>query len=121
MNPSSLSTCATLLLSAESGMSTAGRSIRLALRMRVNMSESGSVIMARSPACLRNSRDQTVAGHVAKTDAAQPKLAIDSPRPAAQPAPHPDPDPVAWPQLGFGRITLGQIALRQLFLELGFL
>src|SRR5262245_59396104 len=47
-----------LSLSFECGTSTAGCSARPALRMRVNMSEMGSVIIL--PACFGHTRNQTV-------------------------------------------------------------
>src|SRR5713101_1405593 len=46
MKPSSLSTCARCCFKCVEGISTAGDSMRLALRMRVSMSAIGSVIMA---------------------------------------------------------------------------
>src|ERR1700722_15975043 len=86
MNPSSLSTWATFIFKRVAGMSTAGRSMRLALRIRVNISANGSVIMvgSPSPARLRHAGNQPVAGHVAETDPADTKLAIHCPRPATQ-------------------------------------
>src|SRR5919197_1288280 len=96
MKPSSLSTWATLAFRRVAGMSTAGRSIRQALRIRVSMSANGSVIMvhAPSPAGLFDARDQSVAGHVAETDAADAELAIHRPGPATQPTPALDPNPL---------------------------
>src|SRR5205085_8441603 len=100
MKPSSLSTWAMRCLSLVLGMSTAGRSMRLALRMRVSMSAIGSVIMAGilSPARFLDARDQAVAGHVAEADAADAELAVHRARPAAQPAAQADADLVARPQ-----------------------
>src|SRR5947209_17649014 len=88
-------------LSLVAGMSTMGRSMRLALRSRVSMSAIGSVIMAvvLSPARFLDAWDQSVAGHVAETNAAHAELAVDRPRPAAQAAPQPNADLVARPQL----------------------
>src|SRR5262249_24988146 len=99
MKPSSLSTWATRALSFEAGMSTAGRSMRLALRMRVSMSARESVIMVvwPSPARLRDARDQPVTGHAAETDAADAELAVDGAGPAAQAAAQPDADLLARP------------------------
>src|SRR2546421_8165790 len=108
MKPSSLSTWATRALSLVAGMSTAGRSMRLALRMRVSMSARESVIMvgSPSPAGLGHARDQSVAGHVAETDAADAELAVDGPRPAAQAAAQADADPLARQQLVLLRVAL---------------
>src|SRR5262245_22678330 len=105
MNPSSLSTWARRALRLVAGMSTAGRSMRLALRSRVSMSAIESVIMARlSPARFLHTRDEAVAGHVPKTDPADAELAVHRPRPAAQPAAQADADLVARPQLVLGRV-----------------
>src|SRR5579872_6208284 len=64
-------------------MSTMGRSIRTALRTRVNMSAIGSVIMA-SPARLLGTGDDPLVTEFAKTESAQLEFAIHSSRPAAQ-------------------------------------
>src|SRR5919108_2326932 len=109
MNPSSLSTWATPILRRVAGMSTAGRSMRLALRMRVSMSARLSVIMvgAPSPAGLLDAGDQAVAGHVAEADAADAELAVDGAGPAAQLAAQPDADHLARRhQLGLDRLAL---------------
>src|SRR5437763_7022560 len=97
MNPSSFSTWATLIFSRVAGMSTNGISMRLALRMRVSMSASVSVIMvvSSSPARLLDTRNQPAARHVAEADAADAELAVHGPRPATQPAPQPDLDALA--------------------------
>src|SRR5438552_3827181 len=97
MKPSSLRTWATLALRRDAGMSTAGRSMRLALRMRVNMSANESVIMvvAASPAGFLDAGDQPVAGHVAKTDPADAKLTVDGAGAAAQLAAQADADALA--------------------------
>src|SRR5579884_2204130 len=99
MKPSSLSTSATAALRRLAGMSTAGRSMKLALRMRVSMSATVSVIMVvgPSPARLGDAGDQPVAGHVAEADAADAELAVHRPRPPAQFAAQPDADDVARP------------------------
>src|SRR5262245_50315865 len=78
-------------------MSTIGRSIRLAFRIRVSMSAIGSVIMARLllPAGLLDAGDQAEAGHVPEADAADAELPVDRPRPAADPAAQPDADHLA--------------------------
>src|SRR5437867_4228908 len=97
MNPSSLSTCATLVFRLVAGMSTAGRSIRLAFRMRVSKSAKGSVIMIvlPSPARLLHAGDQAVGGHVAETNPADAELAIDGASPAAELAAEPNANALA--------------------------
>src|SRR5579863_4805229 len=57
----------------ECGTSTAGSSTRLALRMRVNMSEIVSVI--KSPACLGHTRDEAVQRALAEGEAGTGELA----------------------------------------------
>src|SRR5207248_5244989 len=107
MKPSSLSTWAIFSLRRVVGISTAGRSMRLALRMRVSMSAIGSVIMAvwSLPARLHHAGDEAVAGHVAEADASYAELAVHRPRPAAQPAAEADADALA--RLHFlGRVGL---------------
>src|SRR6516225_7864872 len=99
MKPSSLSTWAMYCLTRVAGISTAGRSIRLALRMRVSMSAIGSVIMAVSPARLRYAGDEPVVGHVAEADAADAELPVDGPPAPAQAAAEADADLVARPGL----------------------
>src|SRR5262245_21207011 len=107
MKPSSLSTCAMVTFTLVDGISTAGDSIRFALRMRVNMSAIESVIIiadtpafnatfARAaqtlngkrwlPACLFYARDQPLVGHVAEANAADAELAINGTGTAAQTA-----------------------------------
>src|SRR5579875_2321564 len=100
-------------------MSTAGRSMRLALRMRVNISANGSVIIekAPSPTGLFDARNQAIAGHVAKTDATDAELAINGARPPAQLATQPYPDAFAWRHLHFGIRLFAGFQLGQLFLE----
>src|SRR5690348_17297675 len=100
-------------------MSTAGRSMRLALRMRVSMSARLSVIMvgSPSPAGLLDAGNQAVAGHVAEADAADAELAVDGARPAAQLAAQPDADALARRHLdGAVRLAAG-LQLGQLLLE----
>src|SRR6516162_4771963 len=123
MKPSSLSTWATRTLSLVAGMSTAGRSMRLALRMRVSMSARESVIMvgSSSPAGLRDAWDQAVAGHAAETDAADAELAVDRPRPAAQPAAQPDADLLARQELVLLRVALVRLQLLHALDELDVL
>src|SRR5262245_30192258 len=108
MKPSSLSTWAIRSFWRVVGMSTAGRSTRLALRRRVSMSAMGSVIMAgvSSPARFLDAGDQAVAGHAAEADPADPELAVVGARPAAQPAAVADADLVARPQLGLLGVLL---------------
>src|SRR5262249_41748037 len=119
MNPSSLSTWATARFSRVVGMSTAGRSMLLAVRIRVSMSAMGSVIMVgtSSPAGLLDAGDQPVAGHVAEADTANPELAVDRPRPAAQPAAEPDLDALARRHLHLVRVALAGLQLGHLLLE----
>src|SRR5579872_2754470 len=69
--------------SCDDGISTEGRSIATALRMRVSMSAMGSVII-KSPACLLHSGNQSVQCHVAEAQAAQFELAINGDRSSAQ-------------------------------------
>src|SRR3954462_5044772 len=121
MNPSSLSTWARATLSLVAGMSTAGRSIRLALRIRVSMSAIGSVIMVRGPplpAGLLDARDQPVAGQVAEADAADAELAVDGPGPAAEPAAAADADQLPRLELlGLVRLLLARLQGGHLALE----
>src|SRR5262245_59207683 len=82
MKPSSSSTLASATLSLVAAISTNGRSILLALRMRVSISAIGSVIMAVSPfrgwlpGCLANAGDHPVAGEFAEADPADAELAV---------------------------------------------
>src|SRR5258708_6070368 len=69
--------------SCEAGMSTVGRSIATALRIRVSMSAIGSVII-KSPACLLHAGNQPVESHVAKTQPAH----LDRTKKGAGPAAH---------------------------------
>src|SRR5438034_9535272 len=69
--------------SFDEGISTKGRSIATALRMRVSMSAIGSVIME-SPARLLHARNQSVQRHVAEAQPAQLELAVHGAGPAAQ-------------------------------------
>src|SRR5690348_3142913 len=64
-------------------MSTNGRSMATALRMRVSMSAMGSVIM-KSPARLLHSGNQSIQRHVPETQPAQLELAVYGAGPAAQ-------------------------------------
>src|SRR5581483_3630121 len=137
MKPSSLSTWAMRCLSLVDGMSTAGDSMRFALRIRVSMSAMGSVSMMGNsctepflaevstrrhgylPARFLDAGDQALQGHVPEANAAHAELAVDGARPAAQPAAHADADPVARPELlGLGRVALGGVELGQVAVEL---
>src|SRR5688500_14661368 len=97
-------------------MSTAGRSMALALRMRVSISAMGSVIIgaALSPARLLDPGDEAVAGHVAEADPADAELAVDVSPPAAQLAAQPNADHVPRLHLGLGRVTPAGLELGQL-------
>src|SRR5262245_45040049 len=107
-----------LIFSRVIGMSTTGRSMRLALRMRVSMSETGSVIMvASSPARFFHARDQPVAGHVTEANPADAKLAIDGAGTPAQSATQPNANLVARPQFYLVRVLLVGFQLRHLLLE----
>src|SRR5690348_1193253 len=101
-------------------MSSAGRSMRLALRMRVSMSANESVIMfgVPSPASLLDARDQAIAGHVAETDAADAELAVDRPRPAAQLAAQANADALARRHFDLRIRLAAGFQLRQLLAEL---
>src|SRR5438270_770491 len=61
------------------GISTAGRSMRLALRMRVSMSATGSVIMmlGPSPTRLLDAGNQPVGGQIPEANAADAELGVD--------------------------------------------
>src|SRR5882762_8480361 len=122
MKPSSLSTWAMRVFVCVEGISTAGNSVRLALRTRVNMSAIGSVIMVGNPLCsparLLDARNQPLVGHVAKADSADAELAIDRAGPAAQAAAQANLDPVARPQLLFGGVFLVRLDLLEIALEL---
>src|SRR5689334_11999931 len=100
-------------------MSTAGRSMRLALRMRVSMSANESVIMGKepSPAGLLDARNQAIAGHVAKTNAADAELAIDGSRSSAQLATQANADAFARQHFYLGVRLLAGFQLGQLLSE----
>src|SRR5574340_910038 len=71
-------------------MSTWDRSTRTALRMRVNMSAMGSVIMMFGiplPTRLFDARNQTLVCQIAETDPADAEFPIYGPRTTAYPAP----------------------------------
>src|SRR5947209_5750703 len=118
--PSSLSTWAMRVLSLVEGMSTAARSMRAALRMRVSMSAIGSVIMVASPSPTRllDARDQAVAGQVAEADAADAELPVHRPRPAAHLAAQADADLLARQHLDLVGGLLAGLQLGQLLPEL---
>src|SRR5260221_273327 len=69
--------------SCEAGISTEGRSIATALRMRVSISAIGSVII-KSPARLLHARNQSIQRHISETQPAQFELAINGAGTAAQ-------------------------------------
>src|SRR5260221_13594191 len=123
-------------------ISTAGRSMLLALRMRVSMSAIGSVIMANQvlnsqlsgppegpeqgtafelPTGFANAGNQPVAGHVAEANPANAELAVNGPRPAAQLAAHLDADLLARQHLHLDRVALMRFQLGHLLLEPGIL
>src|SRR6478609_6330208 len=90
-------------------ISTAGFSIRLALRMRVSMSAIGSVIMCGAPLLPRglgHAGNLAVGGQPPEADAADAELAVDAAAAAADLAPQPDLDPLP------GRHQLGRVPLR---------
>src|SRR5207249_2956645 len=116
MNPSSFSTRAMLRLTSVAGISTKGRSIRLALRMRVSMSAIVSVIMgAVLPTRFLDAWDQAVAGHVAEADAADAELPIHRPRPSTQLAAQAHANLLARQHLHFIGRALTRLQLRELF------
>src|SRR4051794_6067083 len=134
MNPSSRSTLATATFRLVAGISTNGRSMALALRMRVSMSAIGSVIIAVVlpfrwlPGRLADAGDQAAAGHVAEADAADAELPVHGPPAATEPATEADLDAVpARHDVGGGPLVgrllhLGLVLVqrRQLALELAF-
>src|SRR3954466_345529 len=69
--------------SFEDGISARSCSALLALRMRVSMSATGSVIIAASPRALGHAGDDPGVGELAQADAAEPELLEDRARPAA--------------------------------------
>src|SRR4051794_12122075 len=118
MNPSSLRTWTTAAFTLVAGMSTAGRSMRLALRMRVSRSARGSVIMVvPSPARLHDPGDQPVEGQVTEADPAHAELAVHRPGPAAQPAAQADADAIARQELDLVGVPLVGLDLRHLLAE----
>src|SRR6185437_4442120 len=94
MKPSSSSTLASATFRFVAAISTNGRSISFALRMRVSMSAIGSVIIARVPnweagpmelpGRFADAGNQAVGGHFAEADAADAELAVDGAAAAAQ-------------------------------------
>src|SRR6478752_7117130 len=79
----------------EDGMRTSSCMTTFALRMRVNMSAIGSVIVigsSPSPAGLRHTRDLARVHHLAQADPAEPELAVHRMRPPAALAPGVRPD-----------------------------
>src|ERR687891_1708850 len=74
MNPSSLSSSARRTLSREAGTSTFSCSARLALRMRVSMSATGSLFIGPSPAGLDHAGDLALEGQLTEAQAAHLEL-----------------------------------------------
>src|SRR4051812_27010044 len=75
--------------SFEDGMRTVSCMATLALRMRVSMSATGSVMVMRglpSPARLRDAGDLAGVDHLPQADAAQAEAAVDGPRAPTTPA-----------------------------------
>src|SRR5688572_17579380 len=86
MKPSSLRISATRTFSLEAGMSTFSCSARLALRMRVSRSATGSLLIVPSPARLHHARHLALEGELPEAQAAHLELSEDPPRTAAQAA-----------------------------------
>src|SRR5271157_3898254 len=83
MKPSDSSTSRTFLRRDEPGVETLPRLRICALRMRVNMSPSGSftaMILASSPARLDQARDQALVAQFTKRDARHFHLAVETAR-----------------------------------------
>src|SRR3954465_53682 len=74
---------ASAIFCLDAGMRTSSCIAVLALRMRVNMSAMGSVIMMRSPTRLGHAWDLAGVRHAAQPDTAQAELSVPRPRPAA--------------------------------------
>jgi len=110
-------------LSRVGGMSTTGRSIRFALRMRVSMSAKGSVIMVYSlrvwylPARLHKSGDNPFVRHVPQANAANAELAEHCAGTATQPTTKPETDPLAGFQFDFVRFPAPSVKLRDFHAE----
>src|SRR5690606_2080918 len=100
MKPSSFRTRARLVLVLVNGISTEGRSIRLAFRMRVSISAIGSVIMVGrppfSPAGFLDAWNQPITGHPAEADTADAEFAIHGTGAAAEAATLTDANQLAW-------------------------
>src|SRR5690349_2358029 len=86
MKPSCSSTFRTSSFRREEGISTRSWPARMALRRRVNRSLSESLVFIASPRGLQNAGDVPHVGVLPETDAAQPELAEDAPRPPADAA-----------------------------------
>src|SRR5437763_6863723 len=99
--------------SFEEGMRTVSCMATFPLRMRVSMSAMGSVIVIEarspSPAGLGDARHFAAVHHLAKTDPAQPELAVHGARPAAAPAAGVGPHT----ELGLALLLLDQCLLGQ--------
>src|SRR5262245_25887249 len=138
IKPSSLRTWATFFFSLVAGISTAGRSIALALRIRVSMSAIGSVIISNapywtnrthefheshqshdsSPTRFPHTWDHAVAGHIPETNPANAELAIDRPGPAAQSTAISDADLLPRQHLRLLGVAPVRLELGHLLLEL---
>src|SRR5262249_23083311 len=91
----------------------------LALRIRVNMSAKGSVIMVSraSPTRLTQARNQTVGRHVTETDSADAELSIHGPCPTADLAPEANANHIPRFQFRIRRCLFVGLERFQLFLE----
>src|SRR6266508_4018724 len=109
MYPSCSRIFASATFSFDDGITTSSWNATFALRIRVSMSATGSVIVMRSPRRLREAGDLAVVGHVAQADAAEPEAPVHRPR-AATPA-----TPGIGPhlELGLALLLLDQRLLRQ--------
>src|SRR4051812_28054665 len=87
MNPSSARTRASSRLIFDEGIETFAFRAVMALRMRVNISAIGSVMDVPLPARLDDARDVTTERELTEAHTAQPELAHERPRTAAQRAP----------------------------------
>src|SRR5580704_3088698 len=99
--------------SFEEGKSTRGCFAREALRIRVNMSATGSVVIRPSlPASFHDAGDFTLQREASKTDAAHLKLAKHAARAAANPATVPYADLIFWLLVCFCDLTRTRHASR---------
>src|SRR4030042_686654 len=85
MKPSSLRILSRLIFMREAGISTLSKRAPPALRIRVNMSAMGSVMLIFGlPTGFDHPRDLSLEGHGAETDAADAEPPQEGPGPAAQ-------------------------------------